>query len=519
MTENDPSNKIHIFDTTLRDGEQSPGIALSVEEKLAIARQLGSLGVDVIEAGFPINSQNEFDAVQTIAREVEGPQVAGLARTHKSDIDRAGEAVADSDNPRIHTFISTSDIHITHQLKTSREDVKGQARAGVARARELMGDKGYVEFSPMDATRADRDYTAEVLQIAVDEGADVLNIPDTVGYTKPDEYRKLFEFLRREVKGSEDVVWSVHCHNDLGMAVANSYAGLEGGARQIEGSINGIGERAGNVALEEIIMLIETRDRPEGGFHTGINTKQIGPTSHMVSRLSGYPIHANKAVVGRNAFAHESGIHQDGVLKERTTYEIMDPEGVGWDAEQIVIGKHSGRHAVIDILENTPGFDKEVAGKTFELFKEFRDERGNVSHEQLIEIHEEAKRRSHADYAVKDFEVTASEAIKVGQVTLIDNSGQAYEGSAGKNPQHTDIDGSVAAILGAVAEASGVEYEVEEFNHYSVGKKKSAIDKAIIVIRINGETVRGQGLSTDTLKAAALAYIDASTRAEAIKKD
>ncbi len=518
MQETNPANRIQIFDTTLRDGEQSPGIALSTDEKVLIAKQLGKLGVDVIEAGFPINSEGEFKAVQAIARNVEGPTIAGLARTHKGDIYRAAEAVIDSENPRIHTFISTSDIHIKHQLKTTREDVKGQAQAGVAHAVELLGDKGEVEFSPMDATRADCDFTAEVVQLAVEEGASVINIPDTVGYIMPQEYKGLFEFLRREVRGAEDVTWSVHCHNDLGLAVANSYAGLEGGARQIEGSINGIGERAGNVALEEIIMLIETRGRSVDEFHTGIDTREIGPTSRMISRLTGYPIPPNKAVVGRNAFAHESGIHQDGALKERTTYEIMKPEDLGWEGEQIVPGKHSGRHGIISLLESMPGFDREAAAKTYDLFKGFRDKRGTVSQEQLIEIHEEAKRRIASGYELTDYSVESSEDKKQASVVLksIDTE-KELSGYALSDEGQTDIDGSVAAIIAAVANASRISYEVENFKHFSVGKGKSAIDKAVVEIRINSETVIGQGLSTDTVKAAALAYVDAVKRAKDAK--
>lgn len=515
MSELDPKNRVHIFDTTLRDGEQSPGIALSIDEKVTIAKQLGELGVDVIEAGFPANPNgDEFPAVQAVAQNVEGPEVAALARIHRGDIEKAVAAVSDAHRPRIHTFISTSDIHIEHQLKTDREDVKNQARAGVAYAKQLMGDHGVIEFSPMDATRADWDYTGEVVQTAVDEGATVINIPDTVGYTKPEEYKAFFEFLRSEVKSDNELTWSVHCHNDLGLAVANSYAGIVGGARQIEGSINGIGERAGNVALEEIIMLIETRDRPDGKYFTNINTQEIGPTSRLVSRLTGYPIPANKAVVGSNAFSHESGIHQDGVLKERSTYEIMKGEGVGWEGETLALGKHSGRAGIVGILEQTPGFDKELVAHTLKLYKGFEEKVGQVSKEQLIEIHEEAKRRKASGYEIEDYEVRTSENLKEAEITLTSLETQKQlEGSSKHDPEQAKIDGGVAAIISAVADATGVEYEVEEFNHRSIGKRKSAIDKAVIEIRINGRTVIGQGLSTDTVKAAGLAYLDAIKRA------
>src|SRR4051812_30544467 len=308
-------NRVVIFDTTLRDGEQSPGISLNATEKLEIAQQLARLGVDVIEAGFPAASPGDFEAVRQIAREVHGPVIAGLARAHATDIERAADAIreAEGGRGRIHTFISTSDIHITHQLQSTREDVKGSARAAVAHARSLCDD---VEFSPMDATRADVEFTAEVVQIAIDEGATTINIPDTVGYAMPDEYARFLGRLYELVPALRDVVLSVHCHDDLGLAVANSFAGVQAGARQVECAVNGIGERAGNASLEEIVMLLETR-KADVGIGTGINTREIARTSRLISRLTGYPVQPNKAIVGRNAFAHESGIHQDGVLKER----------------------------------------------------------------------------------------------------------------------------------------------------------------------------------------------------------
>src|SRR5215203_322474 len=369
-------DRVIIFDTTLRDGEQSPGISLNATEKLEIAQQLARLGVDVIEAGFPAASPGDFEAVRTIAREVHGPVIAGLARAHAADIERAADAVRDAERPRIHTFISTSDIHIEHQLQSTREDVKGQARAAVAHARSFVED---VEFSPMDATRADVGFTAEVVQIALDEGATTINIPDTVGYATPQEYAAFLGRLYELVPGLRDVVLSVHCHHDLGLAVANSLAGLQAGARQVECAINGIGERAGNAALEEIVMLLHTRSA-DVGYTTQVNTREIARTSRLVSRLTGYTVQPNKAIVGRNAFAHESGIHQDGVLKERSTYEIMDATTVGLDANSIVLGKHSGRHALKSALEEL-GF--EVSGQTlntaFKRFKDIADKKKQVT--------------------------------------------------------------------------------------------------------------------------------------------
>jgi 2-isopropylmalate synthase len=374
-SEQDP-NRVLIFDTTLRDGEQSPGISLNTSEKLEIAHQLARLGVDVIEAGFPIASPGDFEAVQAIAREVHGPVIAGLARIHPGDIDAAWNAVKDAERPRIHTFVSTSDIHIEHQMRATREDVKGLTRAGVAHAKQYVED---VEFSPMDATRAEVAFTAEVCQIAIDEGATTINIPDTVGYTMPDEFKAYLMRLYELAPGLRDVVLSVHCHDDLGLAVANSFAGVQVGARQVECAINGIGERAGNASLEEIVMLLHTR-QADVGLRTGAVTTEIARTSRLVSRLTGYPVQPNKAVVGRNAFAHESGIHQDGVLKERTTFEIMDATTVGLDANSIVLGKHSGRHALRQALSELGiEVDGQVLNTAFKRFKEIADKKKQVT--------------------------------------------------------------------------------------------------------------------------------------------
>ena len=397
-------DRVHIFDTTLRDGEQSPGISLNTQEKVEIAHQLARLGVDVIEAGFPITSPGDAEAVEAIARNVEGPVICGLARTHKADIDAAWAAIKDSARPRIHTFISTSDIHIEHQLQTTRDDVKGQAKAAVTLARSYTED---VEFSPMDATRAEVEFTAEVCAIAVAEGATVVNIPDTVGYTTPEEYRRYFERLYELAPELRDVRLSVHCHDDLGMAVANSYAGVLAGARQVECAVNGIGERAGNCSLEEIVMLLRTR-RDVHGLDTGVNSRELARTSRMVSRFTGYAVQPNKAVVGRNAFAHESGIHQDGVLKERTTYEIMDAREVGLESNSIVLGKHSGRHALRDALAEL-GFKVEgnALNQAFARFKEIADKKKQITALDLEAIVSEEMRESAERYALESFEVAA----------------------------------------------------------------------------------------------------------------
>src|SRR5215207_1941703 len=401
--------RVHIFDTTLRDGEQSPGISLNTHEKVEIAQQLARLGVDVIEAGFPITSPGDFEAVESIARQVEGPVICGLARTHKADIDAAWGAIKDSASPRIHTFVSTSDIHIEHQLQTTHEDVKGQARAAVALARSYCDD---VEFSPMDATRADVEFTAEVCAIAVAEGATVVNIPDTVGYTTPSEYQRYFERLYELAPGLAGVRTSVHCHDDLGLAVANSYAGVLAGARQVECAVNGIGERAGNCSLEEIVMLLRPRSDVHG-LDTGIDTRELARSSRMVSRFTGYAIQPNKAVVGRNAFAHESGIHQDGVLKERTTYEIMDATEVGLESNSIVLGKHSGRHALRDALEQL-GFkvDGSALNQAFARFKDVADKKKQVTALDLEALVSDEMRESAKAYNLGWFEVEAGSIRK-----------------------------------------------------------------------------------------------------------
>src|SRR3954464_1890028 len=389
---------VQIFDTTLRDGEQSPGISLNTAEKLEIAHQLARLGVDIIEAGFPIASPGDFEAVQAIAREVHGPVIAGLARANPADVDRAWEAVKDSPRPRIHTFVSTSDIHITHQLQGTRDDVRGLARASVAQARALCED---VEFSPMDATRADVEFTAEILQIALDEGATTINIPDTVGYAMPQEYAAFLTRLYELVPALRDITLSVHCHDDLGLAVANSFAGVLAGARQVECAVNGIGERAGNASLEEIVMLIATR-RSTLGLTTGVNTREIARTSRLISRLTGYVVQPNKAIVGRNAFAHESGIHQDGVLKERETYEIMDATTIGLEANSIVLGKHSGRHALRNALEEL-GYHVEGAAlnTAFKRFKDVADKKKKVTALDLEAIVSDEMRQSEGAYAIE----------------------------------------------------------------------------------------------------------------------
>ncbi len=495
-----PQDRVLLFDTTLRDGEQSPGISLNTAEKLEIAHQLARLGVDVIEAGFPATSPGDFEAVQAISREVEGPIVAGLARTHTADVEAAANAVRHATRPRIHTFISTSDIHITHQLRISREDVKGQARAAVAHARSLVDD---VEFSPMDATRADLEFTAEVVQIAIDEGATTINIPDTVGYTMPHEFDAYLRRLYELAPGLREVVLSVHCHDDLGLAVANSFAGVLAGARQVECAVNGIGERAGNAALEEIIMLLHTRGDAVG-LDTGAVTSEISRTSRLVSRLTGYPVQPNKAIVGRNAFAHESGIHQDGVLKERSTYEIMDATTVGLEANQIVLGKHSGRHALRQALEEL-GYpvDGAVLQQAFKRFKEIADKKKQVTAMDLEALVTDELREDVPAYVLEWFDVEASSRRPPhATVSVSTPDGRSVEGSF-------TGDGPVDAIFRAINAATGVEARLREFRVDAVTGGQDALGEVSVVLELDGRTSAGQAVATDILEAAARAHVRA----------
>jgi 2-isopropylmalate synthase len=496
----DPSRVI-IFDTTLRDGEQSPGISLNAAEKLEIAHQLARLGVDVIEAGFPIASPGDFEAVRAIARQVHGPVIAGLARAHAADVERAAEAVREAERPRIHTFISTSDIHIEHQLMSTREDVKAQARAAVAHARSLVED---VEFSPMDATRADVEFTAEVLQVAIDEGATTINIPDTVGYAMPQEFATFLGRLYELVPALHDVILSVHCHDDLGLAVANSFAGLQAGARQVEVAVNGIGERAGNASLEEVVMLLETR-KADVGLATGIVTTEIARTSRLISRLTGYAVQPNKAIVGRNAFAHESGIHQDGVLKERSTYEIMDATTVGLEANSLVLGKHSGRHALRSALEEL-GYriDGAVLNQAFKRFKEVADRKKQVTAMDLEAlVTDELREASGTNWTLEWFEV---------EVT---NRRPPHAKVALRSPDGAEMvgdftgDGPIDAIFRAINAATKREVKLRDFRIDSVTGGQDALGEASVVLELSGQSAAGQGVSTDIIEAAALAYVRA----------
>ncbi len=503
-TQRRDEDRVRIFDTTLRDGEQSPGISLNRQEKVEIALQLARLGVDVMEAGFPITSPGDFEAVQAIAREVQGPVICGLARTAAPDIDAAWNAIKDSERPRIHTFIATSDIHIEKKLKTTRENVKGQARAAVAHARGYTDD---VEFSPEDGSRSDVEFMAEVIQIALDEGATTINVPDTVGYTMPDEYAAMFRRLYELVPDLRQAVVSVHCHNDLGLAVSNSLAGLTAGCRQVECAMNGIGERAGNASLEEIAMLLHTRESSLG-LWTGCNTREIARASRLVSRLTGYTVQPNKAIVGRNAFAHEAGIHQDGVLKERTTYEIMDATTIGLEQNSIVLGKHSGRHALRKALEEL-GFEVEGAAlnTAFARFKEIADKKKKVTALDLEAIVSDEMRQSPTAYGLEWFEVEASSSRSpLARVKVRLPGGELVEGSF-------TGDGPIDAFFSALNAATGHEARLKEYHVSAVTAGRDALGEVTVLLELRGFLATGQGVATDILEASGRAYLRALSNA------
>ncbi|WP_018084530.1 2-isopropylmalate synthase [Desulfurispora thermophila] len=494
------SKRVYIFDTTLRDGEQSPGVSLNTAEKLQIARQLACLGVDIIEAGFPIASPGDLQAVTAIARDVKGVTVAGLARANQQDIDVAWQALKQAEQPRIHTFIATSDIHLQYKLRMDRQQVLEAAAAAVAYARRFTSD---VEFSAEDASRSDKDYLCRVLEAVIAAGATVVNIPDTVGYAVPQEYAAFIRYIMENTRGIEKVIVSVHCHDDLGLAVANTLAALGAGARQVECTINGIGERAGNASLEEIVMAMHTR-RDQLGLETAINTREIYRTSRLVSTLTGMVIQPNKAIVGKNAFAHESGIHQDGVLKERTTYEIMKPETVGISHSNLVLGKHSGRHAFKERLAQL-GYvlTEEELAKAFTSFKNLADRKKEITDHDLEAIVEEEIRQVPPVYTLDYLHIsTGSTVVPTATVGLLKEGQRLEEAACGNGP--------VDAICRAIDKVTGLSCTLVNWGIRAVTSGKDAIGEVTLKITLDGEkVVVGRGISTDVLEASARAYLNA----------
>lgn len=513
------SEKILIFDTTLRDGEQSPGISLDENEKLEIAEQLARLGVDVIEAGFPVASQGDFEAVQAIAKTVQGPTICGLSRSSHKDIDRCWEAIEPATNRRIHTFIATSPTHMKHKLKMTPEQVKTEARSAVKRARSYTDD---VEFSPEDASRSDFNFMCEVLQAAVDEGATTLNIPDTVGYGVPWDYGKKLEAIRSKVKG--DYVLSTHCHNDLGLAVANSLSGIMAGARQIECAVNGIGERAGNAALEEIAMAIKTRNDHFAGMDVNIDTRELLRTSKLVSRLTGYPVQYNKAVVGRNAFAHEAGIHQHGVLEERTTYEIMDPNSVGQGESKIVLGKHSGRHAFADRLQQL-GYELhgDALNMAFMRFKELADRKTQLSDADLEAIvADEIGGSAQPEFGLELLEYSGGSILSVTPKAKVVVSRNTSDSGTSETKAEIEVemegDGTIDAAFEAIKQATSIRGKLQDYSVNSVTEGADALaDVSLRFESEDGVEVSGRGLSTDVVEASARAFLNAINKIETVR--
>ena len=491
--------KIYIFDTTLRDGEQSAGINLNTAEKLEVARQLARLRVDVIEAGFPISSRGDFEAVKAIAQEVRGPVIAGLARANFKDIDRAWEALREAEKGRIHTFIATSDIHLKYKLKKTREEVLRITEEAVGHA---VATGLEVEFSAEDASRTELAYLCDVLTIAINAGAKIVNIPDTVGYAAPKEFGEFITQIRQRVPGIENVILSVHCHNDLGMSTANSLAAVSNGVQQVECTINGLGERAGNTALEEVVMSIATR-KDYFDCYTDIKLDEIYRTSKLVSSLTASPVQANKAIVGKNAFAHEAGIHQDGVLKERTTYEIMNPASIGIIMDGIVLGKHSGRHAFKQRMEQL-GFEltEDELGKAFEKFKDLADRKKNVSDSDLEAIVAHEVKKVPEKYLLEKIQIyTGTNIVPTATVGIRVDEEYIEDAACG--------DGPVDAVFKAIEKVTGFHVELAHYSLNAVTGGKDAVGEVTVKVDYHNELYVGRGISTDILEASARAYLSA----------
>ena len=499
----DDKRRVLIFDTTLRDGEQSPGATMTEDEKLEMADALVELGVDVIEAGFPAASPGDFEAVRLIAERVKGSVVAGLARAHKSDIERAAQAIQGAESPRIHTFIATSDIHLKHKLRMERAQVVARVEEMVSLARSFTSD---VEFSAEDATRSDWDFLVEVFSTAIAAGATTLNVPDTVGYTTPAEYADLMRYLRTNVIGIENAIISVHCHNDLGMGTANTLAAIAAGAGQAEVTINGIGERAGNTALEEVVMALATRGAQFGNAFTGIRTERIVPTSRLLQSVTGLQVQVNKAIVGANAFAHEAGIHQDGMLKERTTYEIMNPQDVGWEGTRLVAGKHSGRAGFKNALaEAGLRLTDEQIEAAYHRFLKLADRKKHVTSADLVALVSDQLDSEGNAYVLQRWKVDIASDEPASAEVAIGHGDSMLIGTAEGN-------GPVDAVFQAIEAATGVTPTLEYYNVEAVSPGEDAQGQVHVRIRVDDKIYTGHGLATDIVEASARAYISALSR-------
>src|SRR3984885_8241928 len=498
-------DRVLIFDTTLRDGEQSPGCSMTGPEKLRVARALAELGVDVIEAGFPAASRGDFESVATVAREVHGPIVCALARCNSEDIELAARALSAAPRHRIHVFLATSAIHRQYKLNMAQDEILRLASAGVARARELAAD---VEFSPEDASRTELEFLAQVVEVAIASGATTVNIPDTVGYTVPDEFAELFRYLRKNVRGIDNVRLSVHCHDDLGMAVANSLTAVVAGARQIECTINGIGERAGNCSLEEVVMALKTR-ATFFNLSNHVQTTKLYPTSRLVSSITGQPIPRNKAVVGENAFAHESGIHQHGMLKHHSTYEIMRPEDVGLTRSHLVLGKHSGRHAFRERVQEL-GFelDELEFNRVFEEFKALADKKKELFDGDIEALVLRAEGAAAGPWGFVSLKTVADSACPAeAHVRLQHADGRLVERSARG-------DGPVDAAFKAIEAATGIEASLRKFELRSVSVGEDAQGEAIVYVEYNERNYRGSSVSTNIVESSTKAFLEVLNRIE-----
>jgi 2-isopropylmalate synthase len=498
-------DRVMIFDTTLRDGEQSPGCSMTQSEKLRVARALADLGVDVIEAGFPAASRGDWESVNAVAREVQGPITCGLARCNRDDIELAAKAVKDAAHHRVHVFLATSAIHRQYKLNMAREEIIRTAVEGVKIARGLVED---VEFSPEDASRTELEFLAQVVEAVIEAGATTVNIPDTVGYTVPDEFAELFRYLRKNVRGIDNIRLSVHCHNDLGMAVANSLTAVVAGARQIECTINGIGERAGNCSLEEVVMALKTR---EAFFNldTRINTTRLYPTSRMLANIVGMPVPRNKAVVGENAFAHESGIHQHGMLKHHSTYEIMRPQDVGLSRSALVLGKHSGRHALRDRIKEL-GFelDEMEFARVFEEFKALADKKKELFDGDIEALVLQAENSAAGPWSLVNL-ATSSDGEKSAEavVRLKHSDGRDLE-------MRATGDGPVDAAFTAIEQATGIDANLRKFELRSVSEGEDAQGEALVYVEYNKRTYRGSSVSTNIVQSATEAFLEVINRIE-----
>ena len=497
------TEQIRIFDTTLRDGEQAPGCSMTLREKLRVARALSDLNVDIIEAGFPAASPGDFEAVKAIADENRGPVICGLARCNSEDIDKVYAAVKGADRHRIHVFVATSAIHREYKLKMAKEEIIKSAVGAVRQARELCDD---VEFSPEDASRTELAYLADVVTAAIEAGATTVNIPDTVGYTVPAEFDRLFRYLKEQVPGIDDITLSVHCHDDLGMAVANSLAAVAAGARQVECTINGIGERAGNCSLEEVVMALKTRTE-FFNLDTGVDTHRLYPTARLVSGITGMAIPRNKAIVGENAFAHEAGIHQHGMLQHHSTYEIMRPEHVGKTKSNLVLGKHSGRHAFRDRVKDL-GFelDEFETNRAFQEFKKLADRKKDIYDGDIEAIIMNFDSSSPGPWILRSLKVSSgTDEQATATLHLIDESGTEINETAA-------ADGPVEAAFMALEKSTGIDLILKKFELHSATVGEDAQGEATVTVEFNGQSYRGQAASTDIVEAASRAYLEVINR-------